>query len=118
MLGAWCSTDRGWGLTGRNYIEVLAQRWNLMMDVYLNNADRMVCVRYKDFLADKEGTITRLSESLELPRVRDDLERADVQFQPRGDRSVSWIDFFKEKNLARIERICRDRMIQVGYKPL
>jgi len=42
---------------------------------------------------------------------------ADRQFQPRGDRDVAWVEFFGEKNLDTIDRICADRMRSLGYEP-
>jgi hypothetical protein len=41
----------------------------------------------------------------------------DVQYQPRGDRGVSWLEFFGRENLRRIEGICGGRMAQLGYRP-
>ena len=41
------------GLTGRNYIELSANRWNLATDVYRSHPDQMLLVRYEDFMADK-----------------------------------------------------------------
>jgi hypothetical protein len=110
--------DGSWlGLSGANYIDILAARWNLAADVYLANPDRMVLGRYEDFLRDKAGEIARLAERLELPRRQDVAAMVDIQYQPRGDRGVGWMDFFGANNLARIERLCRSRMRQFGYEP-
>ena len=45
--------------------------------------------------------------------VQDELDRP---FQPAGDRSVTWIDFFGPQNLARIESICGEEMRALGYR--
>jgi hypothetical protein len=39
----------------------------------------------------------------------------DRQFQPRGDRTVSWADFFGPERLAAIERQCAAEMKVFGY---
>lgn len=109
--------DGKWlGLTGANYIEVLAARWNLSADVYLNHRDEMVLVRYEDFDAAKAAVITDLARRLELPAKRDITGEVDRQYQPRGDRGVPLNTFFGPKNLERIVRCCSERMAQFGYE--
>ncbi len=108
--------DGRWlGLQGDNYIEMLAERWDYITDLYLENRDRMTLVRYEDFSKDKIGTLDRLAAALGLEKKRDVSHRVDVQFQPPGNRSVRWEDFFGAENLAMIERICTDRMRELGY---
>ena len=110
--------DAAWlGIEGRNYIEMMAGRWNLAADVYLNHAEDMRLLRYEDFLDDKAGAIQGLAAELRLPGVNDIRSRVDVQYQPRGDRGVSWLDFFGHQNLSRIDCICADRMARLGYQP-
>ena len=82
------------GLKGENYIEMLAARWNLMTDTFLNNREQMVLVRYEAFLKDKLGELTRLAKKLELTPVNDITHRLDVQFQKPGNRDINWRDFF------------------------
>jgi hypothetical protein len=108
--GAWL------GLDGENYVEMLAQRWNYTTDRYREFKERTDLIRFEDFLADKVGEITRLAGLLDLPRKRDVSGRVDVQFQPPGDRSVGWKTFFGVDNLARIERICGQRMERFDYE--
>lgn len=112
--------DGRWlGLDGENYIDMLAQRWNLATDVYLNHTDRIILIRYEDFVADKEGEIAQLAMRLDLDPVRDITDKVDIQYQPRGcNRGVPWLDFFGADNLTRIETICTDRMRQFGYLPI
>jgi hypothetical protein len=108
--------DGRWlGLDGKNYVEMLAQRWNYITDSYLDNSGRMLLLRYEDFSKDKVGELERLAEALGLEKKRDVSRRVDVQFQPAGDRSVRWDDFFGPENLSRIERIAADRMRKLGY---
>lgn len=99
----------------QHYIDVLAIRWNRAVDVYREHADEMVLVRYEAFIADKMGTIEHLAERLGLPRMSDITDRLDIPYQPRGERDVPWEAFFGRENLARIERLCRERMEALGY---
>ena len=108
--------DGRWlGLEGENYIEMLAERWRYITDLYLRNAGRMVLLKYEDFSKDKTGTLDRLATTLGLEKKKDVSHRVNVQFQPAGDRSVRWDDFYGPENLARIERICSEHMQKLGY---
>jgi hypothetical protein len=110
--------DGRWlGLDGTNYIEMLAQRWNYITDLYLANPDRMILVKYEDFSKNKIGKLHELASALGLAKKNDVSSRVDVQFQPAGDRGVRWKDFFGPGNLSAIERICGDRMRRLGYPP-
>jgi len=109
--------DGQWlGLQGRTYIEILAARWNRVSDVYLEHTDEIVLVRYEDFVADKVETIEELARRLGLPQVNDIADKVDIQYQLRGNRDVSWEEFFGLENLMRIEQICGSRMEKFGYK--
>jgi hypothetical protein len=99
----------------KHYIKILGARWNRAADVYLDHSNEMVLVRYEDFVADKEKTIEELAERLGLPQVNDISDKVDTQFQPRGDREISWEEFFGLDNLMRIERVCGTRMQKFGY---
>lgn len=108
--------DGRWlGLDGGNYIEMLAQRWNYIADLYLANPDGMILVKYEDFSMNKIGKLHELASALGLEKKNDVSSRVDVQFQPAGDRNVRWKDFFGPENLSAIERICADRMRRLGY---
>lgn len=107
--------DGEWlGIPGTHYIDKLAHRWNFTTDIYLANADEIILSRYEDFLADKPGEIKRLADALGLPARNDICSKVDIQFQPAGDHTVTWHDFFGE-NLERIESICAERMEAMGY---
>jgi hypothetical protein len=97
-----------------HYIERLAERWNTCADVYLRNRHRMILVRYEEFDAAKESSIERLARALGLSPRHDIARKVDVQYQPRGNRNVTWGEFYGA-NLARIERVCRSRMKRLGY---
>lgn len=108
--------DGRWlGLRGETYIEMLAERWSHIAGLYLENADRMTLLEYETFSRDKVGALERLATTLGLEKKHDVSHRVNVQFQPAGDRSVRWIDFFGRENLERIERICADNMEKLGY---
>lgn len=103
---------------GGNYIETLARRWLRTVEIYERHADQMILVRYEDFLKDKAGTIYSLAEKLGLPVVKDIASLVDVQYNRRGDRSISWPDFFGHDNLMTIESVCQSKMEAYDYRPI
>jgi hypothetical protein len=110
--------DGRWlGLMGDDYIDMLAQRWNYVADLYLEHADRIILTQYERFMTDKVGEIGRLARALGLDERYDIADKVDIQFQPAGDRSVRWSSFFGPDILARIDRLCGDRMRRFGYAP-
>ncbi|MCP8617493.1 sulfotransferase family protein [Salirhabdus salicampi] len=109
--------DSRWmGVKGENYIEWMAHRWNVAADIYTQNKDDMMFIRYEDFVKDKERAIRQLANELDLPHVHDISDKVDIQYQPAGNRNVKKHEFFGEHNLTRIHRICGDRMASFGYK--
>lgn len=109
--------DPSWlGLEPGNYVELLAHRWNLCADVYLDRPEAMRLVRYEDFRAAKLETLESLATDLGLERRHDIRARLDRQFQPAGNRAVSVEQFFGADNLARIENACKERMRRLGYE--
>ena len=104
-----------WGGAGENYVGVLAHRWNLAADALLANRRRVRVARYEDFTADKLSFLGELAAELGLEQRADVSAKLEVQYQPRGNREVTWLDFFGPDNLARIERICGERMAALGY---
>lgn len=104
-------------VAGATYIERLANRWNLVVETYIDHQDDMVLIRYEDFVKDKAGVIAQLARQVGLIPRRDITAFMDVQYQPRGDHSITWSEFFGVDNLHRIETICSSRMSYFGYKP-
>ena len=104
-----------WG--GETWIESLAYRWVRAADALTSLGDRCKVVRYEDFARAKAATIDGLAGDLGLPPRADIASRLDHQFQPAGDRKVSWVEFFGTENLERIESICADPMRRFGYQP-
>jgi hypothetical protein len=108
--------DPSWlGLEAGNYVELLAQRWNLCADVYLDRPEAMRLVRYEDFRAAKLETLEALATDLGLECRYDIRPRLDAQFQPAGDRRVPVDRFFGPSNLDRIDHVCGARMQRLGY---
>jgi len=104
-----------WNVSYGNYVSVLAHRWNLAADSYLINQDKVLLVRYEDFCKDKYGFISTLAKQLGIIKKDDISKKLNMQYQPRGDRKISWNDFFGQKNLSEIEHICALRMKQFKY---
>ncbi|UGB38524.1 sulfotransferase [Frateuria soli] len=100
-----------------NHVERLAQRWNIVVDRFLERSDAIRLVRYEDFLADKAGCIGELAGHLGLAVRHDIRAEQDRQFQPRGNRAITPEAFFSGRNLAAIESICAGGMARFGYAP-
>lgn len=108
--------DNHWlNLPGENYIEMMAHRWNYMSDLFDKYSEKIILIRYEDFLQDKTQAITDLAKKLGLDSVNDISDQVDVQYQSRGNRSVKWLEFFGEKNLHKIDKICFKHMNQLNY---
>src|SRR5690606_12653394 len=105
------------GLKGGTYIEMLAARWNRATDIYFEHQDSIMLVRYEDFLADKPGTIQNLAEHLNIPGINDISAKLDHPFEPPGNRTIPWIEFFGQENLLRIDQLCAVNMDRLEYHP-
>lgn len=103
------------GVEQEHYVERLAARWSRAAEVYRRHQDALHLIRYEDFCANKTGAIADLAHRLGLPPVHTISDQVDVQYQPRGDRDVSWTAFFGERNLQRIEQVCAEGMGELGY---
>lgn len=101
---------------GNNYIERLAHRWAKATSLYKTHQDKIVLIRYEDFLKDKVAEIQQLSKKVGLKPERDISALVDKQYQVRGDQNIAWPDFFGEKNVEIIENICKSGMDFLGYK--
>lgn len=99
------------------YIEILAWRWRRAVEACIGDGRAPEILRYEDFLADKEQAIANLAERLGRPHCRDIRPYLERAFQPPGDRSKGWRDFFGLENLARIEDICKPWLGWFGYPP-
>lgn len=112
--------DGSWmGLKGKNYIDMLAARWQKAASIYLNNKNRIELIKYENFVDNKERTIAKLAESLGLPKKKSISQKVHQQFQPRGHRrNMKWIEFFGSHNLNLIESRCVNAMKELGYTDL
>lgn len=99
-----------------HYIEQLAERWNYFYDIYTKNSDNIILVRYEDFNKHKEKTIIELAKALDIEPIHSIKDKVDWQFQSRGNREITWEEFFGYKNLSKIENLCSSRMKQTGYQ--
>lgn len=116
---AWASVfdARLWRLGGHElYTDVLAGRWARAAELYFRHEARLTLVRYEDFKAAKAQTIAALAERLGLPQRADIEHLLDHPFQPPGDNTLDWLDFFGERNLRGIEAICAGLMGRLGYQ--
>ncbi|MGH0035726.1 MAG: sulfotransferase family protein [Myxococcota bacterium] len=108
----------GWlEIEGRNYVERLAARWVRFAHTYWEAPGQFELIRYEDFMASKAAVIEDLARRLGLPTLRDISSRVDVQYQPRGNKGVDWLEFFGKRNLAWIDQRCSGWLERFGYRP-
>ncbi len=104
------------GGSKKQYIEVLAERWNIISKTYLENKNNIILVKYEDFLKDKIKVINNLSRELNIEKVNDISSLLNTQFQPVGkNKKVDVQEFFKEKNYQKILSICKENMERLVY---
>ncbi len=115
---------RGWDLmlqgqlpqvSGETYIQRLAQRWLICAETYQNHQQGLQLIRYEDFNQNKVKTIQNLAQTLGLQATGDITQAVNQQYQPKGDRAVNWLEFFGRDNLAQIEDICGEKMLDFQY---
>jgi hypothetical protein len=94
------------GYEYENYIESLALRWNFC--AALGSEKDINVVRYEDFLDNKEETIKHCASVLGLRHQKSIAHLVDIQHQFKGDNSHTYLEFFGDKNLKRIENTCND----------
>ena len=97
-----------------NYVERLADRWALGARVYLDHSHAIELIRFEDFVADKQGAITDLAARLDVPKSGRIEDKLETRYQPPGDRTVTWRDFFGA-NLPAIEARCAVEARALGY---
>ena len=103
------------GLHGKDYVEMLAARWEHFAEIALAAGAEVESLRYEDFCADKAAAIGDFARRLGLPADHDIAGRTEVQYQSRGDHRNSWVDYFGAHHLTRIESICARGMAAFGY---
>lgn len=101
---------------GDNYIEKLSHRWNIAVDSYQLNCKKIKLVKYEDFVQDKINFIHKLCNEINLEPTVSIRKDVNKQYQSRGNKDISWMDFFGEENIMKIEKICGDRMKLLGYE--
>lgn len=99
-----------------DYIRCLAGRWRRAAQDYLLHANRVRLVRYEDFIHDKPEVVRATLHHFGLPSQRPIEHMMNRQFQPRGDRDVSWQEFFGVEGLRAIEQLCGEEMRSFGYE--
>ncbi|MDR5899471.1 TDP-N-acetylfucosamine:lipid II N-acetylfucosaminyltransferase [Halomonas vilamensis] len=108
--------DSNWlGCDSKSYIESLANRWNYIANLAIENKDRIKIVKYEDFVKDKKYYIENLVCDLGFSVEVDVENMVDKQFQPKGNRDVDVKCFFREDNYNLIRSICNSNAEKLGY---
>ena len=103
-------------IPGNNYIELMAQRWKLSAEEFIKSDNIKSSIRYEDFNISKSASIMKLANELGYTNLANIDHLVDVQYQPRGDKSSSWLEFFGEKNLDIINEITGPILDEFGYQ--
>jgi len=98
-----------------HYIDRLAHRWNLAVEVALDHPENVTKIHYEDFREDKIGEIARLADSLGLTAQHDITRWLDIDYKPRSHSGTTVEQFFDAENFARISTICGENMVRMGY---
>ena len=98
-----------------SFVQTLARRWKRMGDIFLEHRKEMTLLRYEDFAREKSETIRNTASALGLRHSLPLDGLVDVQYQPKGDSSTNWLDFFGPTTLRQIDEICSDTMEKFGY---
>tara|TARA_B100000902_G_scaffold33428_2_gene40090 strand:+ start:8334 stop:9182 length:849 start_codon:yes stop_codon:yes gene_type:complete len=98
------------------YIEVLAERWNIITNTFLQNNDKIILIKYEDFIKNKINEIENLSIKLNLENKNSIEHLLKKQYQPKGkNKNVDLINFYGKENYEKIKNICNKNMIKLGY---
>lgn len=103
------------GITSSNYIEAMANRWNYIVNSYYQNSERIILIKYEDFIKDKKNCIDILAKKVNLKVKYDISKKVNIQYQKKGDRSINLVNFFGEENYSKIETICKLNIEKIGY---
>lgn len=101
-----------------NYIEMLAWRWNHMANIYLQNNENFILSYYETFLENKMLELERLAKKLKIYKSKDIRNKLNLQYQPKGNHSLSWEEFFGQNNLKLINSKCVYGMRELRYNEL
>jgi hypothetical protein len=103
------------GYTSSNYIEAMAFRWNHAINIYKQNKDKIVLVKYEDFILDKKKYIEDLALTLDFTIQTDISNYVNIQYQPKGNPEIDLKEFFGAENYKTIKRLCIENMQEFGY---
>lgn len=103
------------GINSVNYIEAMAHRWNFLVNIYETNKEKIILVRYEDFVKDKKGFIDNLTHKLGFNIKQDISDYVNIQYQPKGNSKIDMDEFFGSINLNLISNICKKNMKKLGY---
>lgn len=108
-------TGQGNGWTEGNYIERLAHRCRIALELCHQHPTRWITIRYEDFVKQKHITIENTLKELGIPVQADISSIVDKPFQPKGDTNIAAEDFFSPENIEKIIDICGPIMHHHGY---
>tara|TARA_B100000700_G_scaffold208878_1_gene229641 strand:+ start:1846 stop:2631 length:786 start_codon:yes stop_codon:yes gene_type:complete len=98
----WRYILNGDGSDDYTVIERLSHRIETCMQIYKENEDELILLKYEDFLLNKRAFIEGCCRTLNFPIKKDISGDVDTQFQPKGDAKVDPESFFGKENYEKI----------------
>jgi len=116
---AWTNllTGRYPNVPGNSYIEILSWRWKLAAEAFLKYHKYGIVIRYEDFNKNKSTSIFQLASQLGYSNLQSIEHLVDIQYQPKGDKTIPIDVFFDEASLKSIDNITGPVMKKFGYEP-
>lgn len=103
------------GIESDNYIEALAHSWQKAADIYKQYENKMLLIRYEDFIKEKTKIINQMCNALTCEIKKDISSIVDVNYNITGNKNVEWDKFYGKTNLERINEICAEGMKFFNY---
>jgi hypothetical protein len=89
-------------------VERLSHRIKRSTEIYRENRNELILLKYEDFIVNKRAFIEGCCEVLQLPVKKNISSDVDTQFQPKGNAKTDTETFFGLKNFELVQSICGD----------
>lgn len=104
------------GYKDGSYIERLAHRCRIALEIAASGKEQWEIIRYEDFLGDKCGVISKTLGVLGFETKSDVSEIADKPFQPASTVTLPPLEYFGQQNYNLIVQVCGAAMAEFGYE--
>lgn len=95
--------------------ERLAARIEETTVQYLKHNDKMILVKYEEFMSNKGKFIDELADNLGFEKKSDITDYLNNQFQPKGQSGITSDEFFSRENARLISKACPITLSEFTY---